>query len=64
MKWLFNILGILLIAFGTLWILQGTNVLKGGMMGGHLQYAVLGVVTLAIGILLLRIGNRRSRISS
>lgn len=64
MKWLLYVLGVIFAALGVLWILQGTNVLKGGMMGGHIGYAVLGLVTLVIGILLFRVGYRRRRTAS
>lgn len=63
MKWVFNVLGVLLAAFGILWILQGTNVLKGGLMGGHIQYAFLGIVALIAGVVLLAFGNRRRRVA-
>jgi uncharacterized membrane-anchored protein YitT (DUF2179 family) len=64
MKWLLYVLGVIFAALGVVWILQGTNVLQGGMMGGHIGYAVLGLVAVVIGILLFRFGNRRSRIAS
>jgi hypothetical protein len=62
MRRLFNVLGVLLSAIGILWILQGTGVLKGGLMGGHIQYALLGAVALIVGIVLLVSANRRRRI--
>jgi hypothetical protein len=63
MRWLLSALGILLAAVGILWILQGTNVLKGGLMGGHLQYAALGAVALIAGVVLVVLGNRRRRVA-
>ncbi len=62
MKWLLNILGVLLGVFGIIWILQGTYVLKGGMMAGHIQYAFLGLVALIVGVALLAFANRRRRV--
>lgn len=59
MKWLGNILGVLLSLMGLVWILQGTNILKTGFMAGHLQYALYGLVALAVGIALIAIANRR-----
>ena len=50
MKWLLYALGLIFAALGVVWILQGTNVLKGGMMGGHIGYALLGLVAIVIGI--------------
>lgn len=59
MKWLLNIVGILLILFGGVWILQGTNVLTQGFMAGHIQYAILGLVLAVFGIALMVFANRR-----
>ncbi len=61
MKWLFYVLGVVLAAFGILWILQGTGVLQGGVMGGHIQYAFLGLVALIVGIVLIAFASRRRR---
>ena len=58
-KWLGNILGVLLSLMGLVWILQGTNILKTGFMAGHMQYALFGLVALAIGVGLIAISNRR-----
>ncbi len=62
MRWILTILGVVLGAFGILWILQGTNVLKGGLMGGHIQYAFLGLAALIVGIALIAYGNRRQKV--
>jgi hypothetical protein len=61
MKIALNILGVLLVLTGLVWILQGFNVLIGSMMSGQLQYAVLGLVVEAVGIALLVFANRRSK---
>ena len=59
MKWLSTIVGVLLVLFGGLWILQGTGVITRGFMSGHVQYAILGIVSAAIGIGLVVFANRR-----
>jgi H+/Cl- antiporter ClcA len=61
MKWLLNILGIILILIGVIWLLQGINILPGSFMSGQPLYAVLGVIVGAIGTLLLFLNNRRHR---
>jgi len=59
MKWVLNILGVLLILVGIVWILQGINILLGSFMSGQPLYAVLGIVVAIIGIFLLVFANRR-----
>ena len=59
MKWFLNILGVLLILVGVVWILQGINILLGSFMSGQPLYAVLGIVVAIIGIFLLVFANRR-----
>jgi drug/metabolite transporter (DMT)-like permease len=45
--------GIVLVLLGTVWALQGVNVLHGSAMSGHGQYTALGVVALILGVALL-----------
>lgn len=61
MKWLLNILGIILVLIGIVWLLQGINILPGSFMSGKPLYAVLGVIVGGIGTLLLFINNRRRK---
>ena len=61
MKWVLNIIAVLLLLAGGVWILQGTNVLPVGFMAGHMQYALLGIVAVVIGIGLLVLANRRRK---
>ncbi len=60
MKWLLDIIGVLLALIGLVWILQGFNVLLGSAMSGHIQYAILGLVVAVLGILLIVFANRRA----
>jgi hypothetical protein len=59
MKWIANIIGVILTLLGILWILQGTNIIRGGFMGGQSQWAVIGLVVGIVGIGLLVYVNRR-----
>ena len=59
MKWVLNILGVLLILVGIVWILQGINILLGSFMSGQPLYAVLGIMVAIIGAFLLYFANRR-----
>ena len=53
------VIGVLLLIPGVVWILQGLNILGGSFMSGHIQYTVLGVVVLLIGLALIGFGARR-----
>ncbi len=61
MRWLLSIIGIVLVLFGILWILQGLSIVPVGFMAGHLQYAVLGLLATIAGVLLVLFANRRIR---
>jgi hypothetical protein len=59
MKITLNILGALLVLFGTIWFLQGINILPGSFMTGQIQWAVYGGIAVILGIALLIRANRR-----
>jgi hypothetical protein len=59
MKLVKNIVGVVLTLLGLLWILQGTGVIAGGVMGGQIQWAVIGLVVGAVGVGLLVLTNRK-----
>lgn len=61
MKWLLNILGVILVLIGVIWILQGVNILPGSFMSGHILYAILGIIVGAVGGFLLTSANRRRK---
>jgi formate hydrogenlyase subunit 3/multisubunit Na+/H+ antiporter MnhD subunit len=61
MKWVLNILAVLLFLMGTLWILQGTGVFAVGMMANQMQYAYAGIVVDIVAIALFIIANRRRK---
>jgi xanthosine utilization system XapX-like protein len=48
-----GVLGLVLSLVGIVWILQGTSVIQGSGMSGHGGWAVLGVISLLIGVALL-----------
>jgi hypothetical protein len=61
MRIIANILGVLLIAMGAIWILQGVNILPGSFMTGQIVWAWRGAAAAAVGILLLILANRKRR---
>lgn len=62
MKWFLNVLGILLVLIGLVWILQGVNILGGSYMSGRIQYSGLGIVVAVIGAGLLFWSYSRGKI--
>ena len=55
-----NALGVLCLLVGSVWILQGINVLPGSFMTGQTKWAIYGGLLAAIGVgLLIRANGRR-----
>lgn len=54
-----NIVGVVLVLFGSVWFLQGINVLPGSFMTGQIRWAVYGGIAVIAGIVLLVRANRR-----
>ena len=52
-----NIVGAVLVFVGSVWVLQGINVLPGSFMSGQMQWAVRGGVAVIAGIALLLWAN-------
>ena len=53
-----NIVAVLFLLVGTIWFLQGINVLPGSFMTGQTRWAVYGGIAIAAGITLLLGANR------
>jgi uncharacterized membrane protein HdeD (DUF308 family) len=59
MRILLNVLGVLCLLAGCVWILQGINILPGSFMTGQTKWAIYGAVLVVVGIALLTSANRR-----
>jgi hypothetical protein len=60
MRWVWMVLGILLVLSGVLWTLQGLDLLgQSGGMNGQAIWAVIGPITALIGLFLVYLGMRR-----
>ncbi len=55
------VVSVLLLLTGTVWILQGINILPGSFMTGEIRWAYAGIVTALLGGGLLRIALRVGR---
>jgi hypothetical protein len=49
--------------FGTIWFLQGINVLPGSFMTGQIRWAVYGGIAFVAGVVLLLTATRRRNAS-
>jgi hypothetical protein len=52
-RWLQGILGILLLVFGVLWVLQGLNIVGGSFMTGQTIWLIIGIIVALLGVWLL-----------
>jgi hypothetical protein len=61
MRSLLIIVGAILILMGTVWVLQGINILPGSFMSGQTRWAVNGIIAIAFGGILLFASKRAKR---
>ncbi|SRR6266704_6094453 len=59
MRIAWNVVGAVLVFFGSVWVLQGVNVLPGSFMSGQMRWAVRGGLAVIAGIALLLWANRK-----
>jgi len=59
MKIFLNVLGVLLVLMGGIWVLQGVNILPGSFMTGQMVWAWRGGAAAVVGIVLLVLANRK-----
>ncbi len=60
MKTVLRIVGLLLMALGVIWFLQGINVLPGSFMTGQTKWAIYGGISFVLGLGLFTASKRRS----
>ena len=54
-----NVVGVLCVLVGSVWILQGVNILPGSFMTGQTKWAIYGGLLAVAGIALMVSANRR-----
>lgn len=59
--WPFVVSGVILVALGVVWTLQGLDVLGGSAMSGSMLWAVVGPIVLLGGVALVAVGAARRR---
>jgi len=60
-KPLLVVVGVLLVATGLVWTLQGFDVLKGSSMSGTTTWSIVGPITMLVGVGLAVLGFRGRR---
>ncbi len=55
------VVSVLLMLVGTVWFLQGVNILPGSFMTGQTQWAVYGAIAFLVGVFMLYRARRNSR---
>ena len=61
MRILLNVLGVLCLLVGCVWLLQGINILPGSFMTGQTKWAMYGGLLVVAGAGLLVFANRPAR---
>jgi hypothetical protein len=65
MVWVWVVGGVLALAIGVLWVLQGSGAMgDNGGMDGKSQWTVIGAVVAVVGLVLLVAGLRKLRASA
>jgi hypothetical protein len=59
MRSVWNIVGVLLVLLGSIWLLQGINVLPGSFMSGQTRWAVRGGILIVGGLAALLKANKK-----
>jgi hypothetical protein len=59
MRWALIVVGVLMLLMGSVWTVQGINVLPGSVMSGQSFWAIVGVILLIVGAALCYFGWRR-----
>lgn len=52
-RWIWLVLGVLAVAVGGVWTLQGLNILGGSAMSGHAVFAVIGPLVGLVGVIVV-----------
>ena len=58
MRIVLSVTGVVMVLMGSIWFLQGINILPGSFMTGQLRWAVYGGIADAVALALLVMANR------
>lgn len=54
-----NIVGVVMVLRGAIWVLQGSNMIGGSVMSGESRWTIIGVIVALVGLAVLWWANRR-----
>lgn len=60
-KWPLIAVGVILVAVGLVWTLQGFDVLGGSVMSGSTLWAIVGPIVVVVGVVLIVVPFARGR---
>jgi hypothetical protein len=58
MRWVWLVLGLLLVLAGATWTLQGVGVMGGSSMSNDTKWAVIGPIVAVVGLVIMLTGGR------
>ena len=61
MRTTFTVIGTLVAILGTIWFLQGINVLPGSFMTGQMKWAIYGSIAFVVGVVTIVVARRMKR---
>jgi predicted phage tail protein len=59
-KWVYIVVGVVLVLVGLMWVLQGLSVISGGFMSGSKVWFTIGLLVAIGGVTALYSGVRRT----
>jgi uncharacterized membrane protein len=61
MRWVWLVLGIVLVLAGATWTLQGLGVLGGSSMSNDTKWAIIGPIVAVVGLVVMFTGSRAKK---
>ena len=59
MRIVLSVTGVVMVLMGSIWFLQGINILPGSFMTGQTKWAIYGGLLVVVAIAVLTVANRR-----
>jgi hypothetical protein len=59
MRWSWIVVGVVVVAIGVVWTLQGIGLIRGSVMSGQTAFVIIGAVVALAGLVVVGLGTRR-----